>query len=328
NPVYDAPAEIDFAAALAKVDTTVRLGLYANETSAACTWHIPRAHAFESWSDAMGWDGTHLVGQPTIAPLWGARSDLEFFSRMIVTGQPPKPAELIRQTAGVRDQDKAWRKVVHDGVAPKALLNAKTPTVDKGLAFKPAMVGDSVEVTFAPDPKLWDGRHANSSWLQELPDFMTKLTWDNVALVGASMADKLGVAHSGDAKNHVPMLDITVDGQTVAVPVFVQPGQAMDSVALFLGYGRTRAGQVGGLVEGDETVTAPVGVDVYPLRTGGTWITTAEVTKGSGSHELAMTQDHHLVDDIGMTGAAERRGMLVREEDLAEFDEDGHDHFR
>ena len=328
NPVYDAPADVDVAAALAKVETSVRLGLYDNETSAACTWHLPRTHAFESWTDAMGWDGTHLIGQPAIAPLWGARSELDFLSRMIVTGNPPSDRDLIRQTADQRTDDKAWRKSVHDGVSPKQLLVASTPTTNKALAFKPSVVGDRVEVTFSTCPKVHDGRYANSSWLQELPDFMTKLTWDNVALVGASMAEKLGVAHSGNAKNHVPLLDITIDGVTRSVPVFVQPGQATDSIALQLGYGRTRAGQVGGLVEGDETLADPVGVDVYPLRKGGTWITTADVAKGSGTFELAMTQDHHLVDDIGMTGAADRRGLLVREEPLAEFDEDAKDHFR
>jgi len=329
NPVYDAPADVDFAAALAKVETTVRLGLYANETSAECDWHLPRAHAFEAWTDALGWDGSHLIGQPTIAPLWGARSDLEVIEQLAKPGSSTTPQQRIRNHADLANDAKGWRKAVHDGVAPKQKLFATEPKAKKDLAFKPTMVGDGVEITFAPDPKIWDGRHANSSWLQELPDFMTKLTWDNVALVGYSMAKKLGIETHRDSSNiNAPLLDVTVDGETLTLPVFVQPGQAADSIALALGYGRTRAGQVGGLVDGDETTTEPVGVDVYPLRKGGAWMTTGEVSTGSDTFELAMTQDHHLVDDIGMSGAKERRALLVRSEDLAEFDEDDHDHFR
>ncbi|MDF1799748.1 MAG: TAT-variant-translocated molybdopterin oxidoreductase [Planctomycetota bacterium] len=327
NPVYDAPADVDFAGALAKVGTSVRLGLYDNETSAACTWHLPRAHAFEAWGDALAWDGSHLVSQPTIAPLWGARSALEFFSPMIVTGTPPTPDKLVRQQTGTKGSEKAWRKVVHDGIAPQKALKATTPSTKQG-AFKPSVVGDSMEITFSPDPKVHDGRYTNSSWLQELPDFMTKLTWDNVAIVGKSTADKLGLHHAGNSKNEVPMLDITVDGTTVSVPVFVQPGQALDSINLQLGYGRTRAGQIGGLEGEGERDASPVGVDVFPLRKGGAWFAAGTVAKGSGTYELAMTQDHHLVDDIGMEGAEDRRGMLVREENLTDYDEKDKSHFR
>ena len=257
NAAYDAPADVDFAAALAGVAHTVRLGLYANETSSLCGWHVPRTHAFEAWGDAMAWDGSHLIGQPTIAPIWGARSLTELLGSMI-PGTMPTGDKLIGKVA--RLTDKPMRKAIHDGVAPTKLLAAKSPTLKAPGKFLPVGVGDSIEVTFSPDSKVWDGRFANSAWLQELPDFMTKLTWDNVALVAPKTAEKLGVT-TGD------MLSVSVEGRAAELPVYVMPGQAQDSIGLALGYGRTRAGKVGGWdVEGE--AIAPVGVNVYPLQIG------------------------------------------------------------
>ena len=317
NAVFDAPADVDLAAALAKVEHTVRLGLYANETSSLCGWHLPRTHAFEAWGDSMAWDGSHLIGQPTIAPIWGARSVMELLGSM-VGGNMPTPDKLIGKVA--RETGKAWRKAVHSGVAPKNLLKAKSPALKAAGSFRPAAFGDSIEVTFAPDTKVWDGRFANSAWLQELPDFMTKLTWDNVALVAPKTSEKLGVT-TGD------MVKVSVDGVAVDLPVYVMPGQAQDSIALALGYGRTRAGKVGGW-DGEGEAIASVGVDVYPLRKGGAFSAKAEVVKTKGTYALGMTQEHHLIDAIGMSGTAERLGALVREETLEEFEPDVKDHFR
>ena len=313
NPVYTAPASMDFAAALAKVEHNVHFSEYANETAAHCGWHVPRAHAFEAWTDALGWDGTHLIGQPGIAPIWGALSTIEFLHLMLPANEA-KPMDLVAKVAGV--SGKAWQTAVHDGKTANKVLTATTPRLNAPKVFSPSVAGEGMEVTFAPDTKVWDGRFANSAWLQELPEFMSKLTWDNVAMLAPATADKLGVT-TGD------WIKVTVDGVSLDIPAYAMPGQARDSVALAFGYGRTHAGVVGGNAEVDS-----VGVNVYPLRKAGVHQSKGEVQKGNGSFPLAITQTHHLMDARGMSGVKERLGALVREEGLEHYDPADKEHFR
>ena len=127
NPVYTAPASMDFAAALAKVEHTVHFSEYADETAAHCGWHVPRAHAFEAWTDALGWDGTHLIGQPGIAPIWGALSTIEFLHLMLPANEA-KPMDLVAKVAGV--SGKAWQAAVHDGKTANKVLTATTPRLN------------------------------------------------------------------------------------------------------------------------------------------------------------------------------------------------------
>ncbi len=331
NEAYDAPADIDVVGAIDAIKTTVRLGLYNNETSALCDWHLPRTHAFEAWGDSIAYDGTYLISQPTIAPIWGARSVIELLASC-QSSEPPSP-EMILQAAfaggdEVNTQD--WRSAVHDGVAAAKALKSATPKISPAGEFSPSGASAGIEVTFAPDSKIWDGRHANSAWLQELPDFMTKLTWDNVALMNVATAEKLGLRTEAEAKGGhaiADMVTITVGGNSVTVPVYLMPGQAADSIALNLGYGRTNAGQVGG-IQGDEDAPV-VGFDVTPLRaSGASDMVAATVVMASEKHELAMTQEHHIVDDIGMRGTEERLSALVRESNLSDLHEDDKDHFR
>jgi len=313
NPVYNAPAGVDVGAALDRCENTLHFGLYRDETAAHCAWHVPLAHPFESWTDALGWDGTHLIGQPGIAPIWGSLSNIEFLQWMLPS-ITETPKDLIMRTAGLNG--KAWRKAVHDGRSEGSRLASRAASLAAPTAFRPTGAGEGMEVTFAPDTKVWDGRYANNAWLQELPEFMSKLTWDNVAMLAPSTAERMDVT-TGD------LLEITVDGQSLNVPAYVMPGQARDSVALALGYGRTQAGVVAGNDEVDS-----VGVNVYPLRKAGISQTGGEVTKTGKTFPLAITQTHHLMDARGMQGVAQRLGALVREETLEEFDPDGHDHFR
>lgn len=313
NPAYNAPADIDIASAIGKVETTLHLGLYQDETAALCQWHVPLAHAFESWSDALGWDGTHLIGQPGIAPIWGSISMIEFL-QWLLPGNSDSPKDTIAKVAGLAG--KAWRKAVHDGSTGQSRLEGKAARLAAPKAYKPMVAGEGLEVTFAPDTKVWDGRFANNAWLQELPDFMSKLTWDNCAMIAPATAEKLGVT-TGD------MVKVAVDGVDVTIPTYVMPGQAQDSVALAFGYGRARAGVVAGNADVDS-----VGVNVYPLRKGAVLQTRAEVTKTGRSYPLAITQTHHLMDARGMSGVAERLGALVREQGLEHYDPKGHDEFR
>ena len=123
NPAFDAPADVDFAGALAKVPTSIHVGVYRNETARLCTWHVPQAHFLESWGDVRSFDGTYSVVQPTIAPLHGGRTWIEVLARLL--GETlPKPDELVKATfqtvAGDKFSEQLWRRTVHDGLSFRA----------------------------------------------------------------------------------------------------------------------------------------------------------------------------------------------------------------
>ncbi|MEZ4401835.1 MAG: 4Fe-4S dicluster domain-containing protein [Kofleriaceae bacterium] len=325
NPVYDAPADLDFAAALAQAKTSVHLSEYANETSVASSWHVPRAHFLECWGDARTWDGTWTVQQPLILPLYGGLSTIELLAALL--GETKSAEQLVREN--VEATGKAWRASVHDGYVADTAAPAVTAAVG---ALPPTTLtatqkaglntpNGSLEVAFLPSSSTWDGRFANNSWLQETPDFLTKVTWDNVALVAKDTADGLGI-HSQD------MIRITVGDRKVEMVALVMPGQARGSIGVILGGGRTKAGSVGN--KGGEWKGG--GWNTYQLRTssGLDVIAGAKVEKTGSKYVIATTQDHWdirqglaLSDDpitgVGDTGIRERMDRIVKETTLATY---------
>lgn len=315
NPVYDGPADLDLAARFRAVDTTIRLGLFDDETSRCCTWQVPRAHCLEAWGDARSWDGTLGIIQPLIAPLYGGLSELELLASVL--GEPaPRGYDLVRShvapfLAGAFEP--AWRRALHDGVVADTALAAVSPEV-RGDAVAAAVAdlaavaaaAAHLEVVFLRDATVVDGRFAGNPWLQELPDPLTRITWDNAALMAPATARELGVDR-GD------VVRIELGGREVEIPAFVLPGQPAGVIGLPLGYGRRAAGRVG----------TGVGVDCFPLRT------TARIHGGAAAASrtgkrvtLACTQDHHAVDTVGLKGIRERLGTLVREATLVEYGDD------
>jgi molybdopterin-containing oxidoreductase family iron-sulfur binding subunit len=316
NPAFDVPADLQFAEKLSKVRSSVRLGLYDDETSAVCRWHVPQAHYLEAWGDARGWDGTAGVAQPLIEPLYDGTSAIELCA-LLIDGKPGNGYELVRRTWGAlvpaADFEKAWRRVVHDGVLAESRYAALIPAPASGwvepalkLASTPLPDGASMELIFTRGSGVHDGRYANLGWLVELPDPITKLTWDNAALLNPQDAKDLGVTSSGD---HVT---ITANGKSIVLPAFVVPGQPKGSVAVALGWGRRMAGRVG----------TGIGVDVNPLRANDApWRTKAQVERAPGRAVLATTQDHHIVDTLGKREQAARADLLIRTGTLAEYKE-------
>ena len=323
NPVYDAPADLDFAAALGQAKTSVHLSEYVNETSAKTTWHIPKAHYLECWGDARTWDGTWTIQQPLILPLYGGVSSIEFVAQLL--GETKAAEQLVRE--GVEAAGGQWRASVHDGYvagstwAPaQAAVGALPPVAFTGTPGSGGGNG-TFEVTFSPSSTTWDGRFANNGWLQETPDFLTKVTWDNVALLAKDTADALHV-HSQD------MIRITVGDKKVEVAALVMPGQARGSIAVFLGGGRTKAGSVGN--KGGEWKGG--GWNTYALRTttGLDIAVGAKVEKTGGTYIIATTQEHwdirqgHALSDepitgVGDKGIRERMDRIVKETDLATY---------
>ncbi len=318
NPVYDAPVDRDLAVAYSKVPTRIHLSLDDNETSRASTWHLPRAHFLEAWGDARSHDGTYSIIQPMIEPLWDGRSKIELLASLL--GLEGSGYDLVRETtrelAGSDGFETKWQVAVHDGllkdsqwpaVAPKLIEAEKTSVGNE----QPA--SGELEVVFQRDASVYDGRFANNGWLQELPDPMSRLTWDNAALIGPATAEKLGVASD-------QVVRVEVAGRSLELPVFVMPGQADGTVGIALGYGRTAAGHVGG---SDQHKVAPVGANAYAIRPSGSpyCATSATVATTGKTSPLATTQDHHAIDAIAVKGMAERLGQLVREATKTELAE-------
>lgn len=284
NPVYATPADARFAAHLAKVPHRIHFGLYRDETAAACQWHLPAAHPLESWSDLRAADGTASVVQPVIAPLYEGRSAHELLAMFL--GDTRSPRERVQATWRARagaDPDGFWNRSLREGVIAHSAPPAQRVQVDNGfLAQLPAPTdAPGLELLFAPDPTVWDGRYANNGWLQELPKPLTTLTWSNVALVSPELA----LAH--DLKNG-DALELRIDGRHTQAPVWVMPGQAARSVTVCLGYGRQRAGRLG----------ERLGFDAYALRSmAAPWRTDGLRINRTGAHyALATTQRHHAME--------------------------------
>jgi MoCo/4Fe-4S cofactor protein with predicted Tat translocation signal len=322
NPAYNAPGVLNFAGALGKVKNTVHISTYDDETSRLCEWHIPRAHALESWGDARAYDGTVSIVQPLIKPLYDGKSVLE--ALLVVAGDHVTSAhDYVKATfvalAGSLASEKRWRKALHDGVVENTAYKTASPA-RKPLAVPEVLVSDDrdgkIELTFWEDGSVYDGRFANNAWLQELPDFMTKLTWDCAALVGPKTARELSLKHE-------TMVTIQADGREITLPVYVMPGQAPNSISLYYGYGRTAAGHVAGDQAQD---IASVGFSVYPLKpVANTNFLLGATVKASDTHyDLAATQDHFAIDAIGKGGIGERVGQLIRETTLEEYKEEPH----
>jgi Fe-S-cluster-containing dehydrogenase component len=303
NPVYDAPADLDFEAAIQKARTRVHVGQYSDETAQWCQWQIPEAHLLETWGDARSVDGTASIQQPLIEPLYGGKSLAEVVAGL--NGDKTGAMELVKATWSARGLDEAgWRKALHDGQVANTAAPARTPAASPASFSMPAppqASGASLPILFRPDPTLGDGRWANSGWLQECPKPLTKLTWDNALLVSPKTQAALGVQHED-------LVELTVAGRSLKVPVWVMPGHADDCGTLHLGHGRTRAGRVG---DG-------VGTNSYRLRgSDGLWIAAAEVKNTGERYQLSSTQMHYNIFD-GEGELAQKR-HLIRTVTLAEL---------
>ena len=257
--------------------TVVRLGYYEDETSEKSNWSFPAVHYLESWGDATTSDGTLVPIQPLIQPLFGGLTELELLARLAGESQS-NPYDIVQATFS--GSNESWKKFLFDGFSGE---RAKPhPANDNGKAIElpsiknvSAPAANSLEVIFYRDAKMDDGRYANNGWMQELPDPVTKLTWDNAVLISRKTARELGV-QNGD------LVEITLDGRSVTGPIWTQPGMADYSLGLALGYGRERAGRVG----------TGVGFNAFKIFSGKYIETGATVKKTGQTYTLATTQSH------------------------------------
>jgi MoCo/4Fe-4S cofactor protein with predicted Tat translocation signal len=315
NPVLTAPADIPFVEHLQKVPLRMHLGLYENETARQCHWHLPEAHYLESWSDAQAFDGTASIIQPVIEPMHGGRSAHEVMGIFTDLREIPGLG-IIRDRwrrqwssgAAGTDFETRWQTALHDGVVANTRAAARTVSLASAWQDHLAAGSDSagngsdaseLELIFAPDPSIHDGRFANNGWLQELPKPISKLTWGNAAMMSPATAERLGLgigkyAHGGEHGGYeMPLVQLSVDDRTVRAPLWIMPGQADDTVVVELGYGRENAGRLGG------QPGAPVGFNAYPLRTSKLlWAAGGVQVGDTGETELvACTQAHHSMEE-------------------------------
>jgi molybdopterin-containing oxidoreductase family iron-sulfur binding subunit len=301
NPVFNAPADIRFAEALAKVKTCARLGMEENETSRFCHWHIAAAHALESWSDARAFDGSVSLIQPLIDPLFHGKTAHEIVDALAAA--PGRTSyEIVReywQTQGWKDFEKEWRAALDKGLVANSAAPARTVTLAAGPPPRSAPAAGKMEIVFRADPTIRDGRFINNAWLQELAKPITKLTWDNAALVSPELAHREKL-QNGD------VAELKFRGRMLRAPVWIVPGQAENSVTLHVGYGRARTGRVG----------AGTGVNAFALRSsdalwqgGG-----LELTRTGETRELVTTQKNHNMEGRD----------IIRAGTFAEFTADPH----
>ena len=291
NPVFDAASDFSFAELLAQVPTSICHTFYTNETSQKCSWTIHAAHDLEAWGDTKSCDGTLSIAQPLIAPLYDGKSTIEMLS--LIAEEIPRPGyNLVRETwqqtvPGPSTFETEWHRWLRDGVvhlpstAPSTASFALQPPSSSPKSTASTNSLQSIWLCFRPSAAQWDGRHANNGWLQELPDPITKLTWDNAALFSPASATLLKVK-DGD------VVTLHVNGFKIDAPILVVPGHADHCITLPLGYGRIVSGQIG----------TSVGINAYLLRSSDAlWhIPIDDIERKGSTHPLARTQEHFRME--------------------------------
>jgi molybdopterin-containing oxidoreductase family iron-sulfur binding subunit len=287
NPIYDLPATLGFLDALARVPNSIHLGLHDDETGSRCHWHIPESHYLEAWGDIVAIDGTPSLIQPVIEPLYpDVASLLEVISLFV--DLPPKKGYEIVHDFWLRnlatDSPAAWEHSLNKGVVI-GTSSQVVPPIQVGSVQEAPLTdhpkSSDLEILLRPDTAVDDGRFANNAWLQELPRPLTKITWDNIAMISLATAKSMGVT-TGD------VIRLEVAGSSVDAPVWIQPGHADGCVSVTLGYGRSHLGEIAN----------GVGFNAGILRSSiGTWsevLTSAHAT--GARHELASTQHHFSME--------------------------------
>jgi Fe-S-cluster-containing dehydrogenase component/anaerobic selenocysteine-containing dehydrogenase len=298
NPAYGAPADLNFGKALSSVPTSVYRSLFNDETAERAGWVLPATHQLETWGDARGHDGTVTFQQPLIAPLFNGVTEVETLAAFLGEGDR-SPYAHLRDLYQDRASDQLWEKWLSDGfIKDSATATEKVAVrfdaIAAAAAAAPAATpAPGFELNVIPDYKLWDGRFANNAWLLELPCPVTKLSWENAALLSPATARELGVAE-GD------LIDIGLHGPPAHAPVLILPGHADGAVSVAMGWGRKGQG---------EQLAENVGFDTATLRhSDAPWFASGATIAAVGrTHPLALTQHHNVMEgrSLAMVTTAE-----------------------
>jgi molybdopterin-containing oxidoreductase family iron-sulfur binding subunit len=298
NPLYHLPKEFGYEEALKSVPLSISLVEADNETSQHCTFVLPMNHAFESWGDYQIRSGILSLQQPVIAPLYDTRQKEAVLLSWMNKNQPYKETlyheylmsrlerEVFPKLKLKVDFKTFWYSSLHDGVIEfSEPIKSDRKFYGNALTSIALLPISGTTVALTESYFLGDGSYANNGWLQELPDPISKIVWDNYAAISPKTATSFNVATND-------MVEINLPQGAVILPVFLQPGQADDFISLSLGYGRTHAGPVG----------SNVGVNANQVLsklsfTGSRVFSGATITKTANTYELVSTQEHHSLDD-------------------------------
>jgi MoCo/4Fe-4S cofactor protein with predicted Tat translocation signal len=373
NPLHDAIADLGFADSFKKLKASIHLGARTDATAHASTWHIPAAHYLESWSDARSVRGTYTIVQPMILPLYeDCVSELELLLALLsedgklLNGEGEEGAASPAYTA-VRttfaaiggEGDAPWKQLLRDGFIKDsgyAATEVSLPeNVWSGLASirRETPSTSSLDVIFSTDASVYDGRWIDNGWLQEAPDPVSKLSWDNAALISPQTAKDLGIykdlvplstrfadrAPEGDDEGEhrtAPMIKLTVNGVTIEIPVLISFGQAENTIVIPLGYGQGFNDE--DELERDTKNAAHVGLvgvnrgfDAYVLRKAGSeyYATGAKAEKIAKRYSVALVQEHNsmygraLAREISTIKTDELKGDFAKQ--LAGVKKQGND---
>jgi MoCo/4Fe-4S cofactor protein with predicted Tat translocation signal len=284
NPIYSAPWDLGFRDAFENVPVTVQLGAHVDETGAISNWHINKSHYLESWSDARAYDGTITIIQPMIDPMYQGRSAHDMLQALLADPQQSAYDVVVANAKTYIKGDFAtgWRKALHDGWVEGTAFTAKAGGAGKSaMASFPTPSGtNGLEISFRPDPSIYDGRFANVGWLQELPKQVTNLSWDNAAIMSINTLADLKLDESDPVK-------ITLNGREVIAPAMMIPGHPDGVITVHLGFGRgVEAGRV----------AQGVGFDAYQIRIADELLFTSGATakKVPGTYDLCITKVHNI----------------------------------
>jgi molybdopterin-containing oxidoreductase family iron-sulfur binding subunit len=328
NPVYSLPNGAAFAKGLKSVGTSIAISAFEDETASLCTYVCPDHHQLENWTDHQAKANEYAVGQPTIRPLHNTASALE--SLLVWNGSASRGGQdsavaydYIKATFAVLNSTGDFNYLTHNSctelaLAPTALAFTAAPVKDKALP-KSA----DTEVVFYQKAAIGNGQFANNPWLQEMPDPISKVTWDNyISMNPVEMEGKYATTY--DQEHGLNLATVTVNGKLVTLPVYPLPGQAPKTIGIALGYGRGANGEnigkaafqtkeYGGHAKTDNGKLTPIGANVFGLLSVGSTLlysAAASVTPRGGTYPIAATQIHHTV--MG-------RDSIVRETTLSIF---------
>lgn len=296
NPSYSYPDAAAFNAGLKKVGTSVAFSCYEDETAKQCGYILAENHFLESWNDAEPVSGVYSLCQPVIRKLYNTRQMQDALVKWTGAAQPDyysylqnywKTAMYARQTS-ITSQDAFWNKALQEGVFEPSPVAATVVTfagnIQNAASALAATKSEGLDVVLYEKVGIGNGAQANNPWLQELPDPISKVCWDNYVAMSPKMAESKGLKQGN-------VVEVKIGNKTVKGPVYLQPGVSDNTIAVAIGYGRTSAGKA----------ADNVGFNAYTLASLNSgaigFLTTGAVVNKTvdEDHVLAATQTHHTL---------------------------------
>ncbi|RZJ64333.1 MAG: 4Fe-4S dicluster domain-containing protein [Flavobacterium sp.] len=306
NPAYTLPNGQEFAKAVKALPLSVTFTMREDETAEVCKVAAAVPHFLESWGDVMITKGTYSLMQPLIRPLFNTKQFEE--TLLAWTGNTSSIYDYLRANSAAYLVGSTWNKALHDGIVVGAVQGVSAAAgnfAGAAATLSQAKAAGKFELTLYTKTGLGDGQQANNPWLQEFPDPITRVSWDNYVTMSKFDADKLGLSNEIVANGGLDgsYATLTVGGKKIEnVPVIVQPGQAHGTLGLALGYGR----------KASMKEEMQVGINAYSVYSGFNSVQGADVAAGSGMHEFACVQSQKTL--MG-------RGDIIKETTLKTFND-------